>query len=305
MMKVVLAVDQSRDARAAARLLQTLRLPRRSELSILHVIDVPQVLPQFPGQVRRLAKWRRDARTDAKRLIESFAIPFEKQGLRVTALVKEGRPGPTILRALDRGLADLAVLGPRGLSGVMRFVLGSVSELTLSEAPCSVLVVRRRPRAAPERGLRVVMAIDFSRAADEAKAVLAKLGLPPSSRITVLHVRERADDVMARFIAKGQSALAQAIEAAMRKARQRAGQLLDRAARRLAQRGLPAASLLADGNPAEEIIRVAERQRADLIVLGARGLTGLTRILLGSVSRKVARHASCSVLVVRTRKRRA
>lgn len=58
---------------------------------------------------------------------------------------------------------------------------------------------------------------------------------------------------------------------------------------------------VASGSPAEEILRAAERQRADLVVMGSKGLTGLKRVLLGSVSRKVARHAPCSVLVVRSR----
>lgn len=301
-MKVLLAVDQSRSAKVAAHFLEAVRLPHGTGVSILHVIEMPHILPHVPDHHGRLAKWRRDARANAKQLIESVATPFQKQGLRVNVLVKEGLPGPTILQTLERGRTDLVVLGPHGLSRVVRFLLGSVSELTLSEAPCSVLVVRGRPRATPDRGLRVVLATDFSRDADAATALISTLELPPSSQITVVHVRERADDVMARFIAKGQSALEQAIEAAMRKARQRAWQLLERVTTRFVQRGLPATSLLADGYPAEEIIRVAERQRADLVVLGSRGLTALKRILFGSVSRKVARHASCSVLVVRSRR---
>lgn len=59
--------------------------------------------------------------------------------------------------------------------------------------------------------------------------------------------------------------------------------------------------VVAEGAPAEEILRAAERHRADLIVMGSKGLTGLDRYLLGSVFRKVARQALCSVLAVRNR----
>ena len=52
-------------------------------------------------------------------------------------------------------------------------------------------------------------------------------------------------------------------------------------------------------NLAEEILKATKRTRADLVVVGSKGLTGLRRFLLGSVAHKVARHASCSVLVVR------
>ncbi|HEY9607815.1 universal stress protein [Allocoleopsis sp.] len=53
------------------------------------------------------------------------------------------------------------------------------------------------------------------------------------------------------------------------------------------------------GDPAGEIIRLAHIHQADLIVIGSRGLTGLQRILEGSVSSQVVAEAPCSVLVVK------
>ena len=54
------------------------------------------------------------------------------------------------------------------------------------------------------------------------------------------------------------------------------------------------------GDAADAILDVAEEQRADLIVVGNRGMTGASRFLLGSVPNKVSHHAPCSVLIVRT-----
>ncbi len=54
------------------------------------------------------------------------------------------------------------------------------------------------------------------------------------------------------------------------------------------------------GDPAEEIIRLANIYQADLIVIGSRGLTGVKRILQGSVSSQVVEDAACSVLVVKS-----
>lgn len=53
------------------------------------------------------------------------------------------------------------------------------------------------------------------------------------------------------------------------------------------------------GDPAEEIIRLANIYKADLIVIGTRGLTGMNRIVQGSVSGEVVEQAPCSVLVVK------
>ncbi len=55
------------------------------------------------------------------------------------------------------------------------------------------------------------------------------------------------------------------------------------------------------GDPAEEIVRLAHIHKADLVVLGSRGLTGLKRIISGSVSSQVVMDAPCSVLVVKPR----
>ena len=54
------------------------------------------------------------------------------------------------------------------------------------------------------------------------------------------------------------------------------------------------------GDPADAILDVAEETKADLIVVGNKGMTGARRFLLGSVPNKVSHHAPCSVLIIRT-----
>lgn len=56
---------------------------------------------------------------------------------------------------------------------------------------------------------------------------------------------------------------------------------------------------IVSGDPAEEIIRIANIYHADLIAIGSRGLTGVKRIIQGSVSSQVVENAHCSVLVVK------
>jgi nucleotide-binding universal stress UspA family protein len=55
-----------------------------------------------------------------------------------------------------------------------------------------------------------------------------------------------------------------------------------------------------EGDPADAILDVAEEIKADLIVVGNKGMTGARRFLLGSVPNKVSHHAPCSVIIVRT-----
>lgn len=67
----------------------------------------------------------------------------------------------------------------------------------------------------------------------------------------------------------------------------------------LKEAGIEAKLLLREGDPAYEIIRTAETEGYDLIVVGHRGLSPIKAFLLGSVSNRVVAHAPCSVLVVR------
>lgn len=302
-MNVILAVDQSRDAQVAARFLERVRLPRGTALSIVHVVEIPYAASRFPGQQRMLADWRKETAMSARRLIDRRAPPLRAQGLRVRPVVKEGLPGPVLLDTAERMRADLTVLGPHGYSRLMRFLLGSVSELLLNEAPKSVLIVRDRPRGRQDRGMNVVLAMDFSKDAKRAAEFLSRLRLPPGSRVMLLHVEEREDRMLARISGMGRIDLSQAVERAMRDRKRRTLAMLERIGDRFAQQGLAVDHVFVEGTPAEEILRAAERRRADLIVMGSKGLTGLDRYLLGSVSRKVARHAPCSVLVVRSRRR--
>lgn len=64
---------------------------------------------------------------------------------------------------------------------------------------------------------------------------------------------------------------------------------------------VPSEIELVTGDPAEEIIRLANIHKANLIVIGSRGLTGLNRIVQGSVSSQVVEESPCSVLVVKAK----
>jgi nucleotide-binding universal stress UspA family protein len=73
-------------------------------------------------------------------------------------------------------------------------------------------------------------------------------------------------------------------------------------AREVAQaQGITAEVILATGSsPADEVVRVAKDQQADLVVIGSRGLAGKTRSFLGSTASQVVTYSPCSVLVVKT-----
>lgn len=64
-------------------------------------------------------------------------------------------------------------------------------------------------------------------------------------------------------------------------------------------KGINVEPVLLEGNPAEELIRYAEEEKMDIVVMGTLGKTGLDRLLLGSVAENLVRHSKVPVMVVR------
>lgn len=77
-------------------------------------------------------------------------------------------------------------------------------------------------------------------------------------------------------------------------------QILAEASSLGALQGLSVRTVSEKGDPAEALIRVADREGADLIALGNKGMQQATRFLLGSVPNKVSHHAKCDLLIVKT-----
>jgi len=76
--------------------------------------------------------------------------------------------------------------------------------------------------------------------------------------------------------------------------------ILDAAAAEAKGRGIEVQTHPVEADPADAILNVAEETKADLIVVGNKGMTGARRYLLGSVPNNVSHHAPCSVLIIRT-----
>ena len=75
---------------------------------------------------------------------------------------------------------------------------------------------------------------------------------------------------------------------------------LEEAATSLRELGVQVSTYARQGDPADAILDVAEEQKADLIVVGNKGMSGAKRFLLGSVPNKVSHHAPCTVMIIRT-----
>ena len=161
-------------------------------------------------------------------------------------------------------------------------------------------MTRRKDKAAPLR--RITLAIDTSDASAKALAFVLTKFQPDRSteeggrapfHVSVLHVikRQPLAPITVRFTAPWIKS--------EQKVKDTARRLVNQTVQQLIKAGFTAEPVCKVGDPAEEIMNVASSRTADLIVMGAKGLGTIDRILLGSVSTRVVQYASCPVLVVR------
>jgi nucleotide-binding universal stress UspA family protein len=116
----------------------------------------------------------------------------------------------------------------------------------------------------------------------------------------VLHVVEPPSLLVAREM----GGYDRALDSAWKAETKQAESLVSKTAELLRSKGLKASGAVEQGDAKSKILDAANDWRADLIVLGSHGRKGLDRFLLGSVSEAVARHAHCSVEIVRIPKKR-
>ena len=141
---------------------------------------------------------------------------------------------------------------------------------------------------------RILYASDFSTASRRAFAEAVGLARRDRARLVVLHVMTPPSP----FADGKPPASWSELEARARRAAER------RLARLVAQAvraGIRAGGRLVPGPPAESIVRQAKRERADLVVIGTHGRSGLGRLFMGSVAARVLQLAPCPVLTVRGR----
>ncbi len=288
-MRVLLATDGSKDARAATRYLKEFPLPGNATIRVMTVVTLPSSSLDAPP----VAAFNESLLAEGRRVVEEARALLGPRA-SVDERVVQGGPKDEIARAAEAWPADLVVVGARGLGGVKGFLLGSVSETVARHVHCPVLVAKGRPRALSS----VLVATDGSDGANEAVRFLLSLPLAKTVRVRLLSVVEPAPyPASAPGMIRAQ--LRAMITQLERERRANVEKVLDRAAQELKTKLTRVTRSMPTGHPARALVAAAASFDADLVVVGARGLGGIKRLLLGSVSERVLREARCSVLIVK------
>lgn len=136
---------------------------------------------------------------------------------------------------------------------------------------------------------KILVAYDGSPHSDRALDAALALAKYAQSELVLVHAHDKIPSYL------GDPNFQQAVNRAVIAGRE----LLETAAKRARAAGVQVMTNVLEGPPAEAILRVAEAEHCDLIVMGSRGLGQLKGLLLGSVSERVLQHAAIPVMIVR------
>jgi len=267
MEKLMVATDGSEYSESAIR--EAINLAKICSSTLIAVsvvktnLEFDSVLPQFVEK----------AEQEAIKHLESVKAKATKEGVNcmtIESLSEE--PYQDIVNHASKNNVDMIFMGTHGKTEMKRLMMGSVTARVIGYAPCNILIL---PLNAKVECKNVLIATDGSKyseaAASEALGIAKRCG---SSLIVISVASSDAE------IASAKDNVNKVSEAAERE-------------------GVKTTSVVTKGKPYEAIIETAKQKKADFIVVGSHGRTGLDRLLMGSVTERVIGHAETAVLVVR------
>lgn len=262
---VLAGVDGSERAREAARQAACLASAARAQLIVAYVIEDR---PYEEG--------------DAERALEAASAVARTAGTDPEARILTGDDaGDALVGEAERDGVDLLCVGPDSelLGGAIRF--GHVAGRILRDAICSVLIARP---AGPTFPRHIACAIDGSDASVLTALAAAGVARATGAELRLVHVVPVFRGRNEEWTLGPQDPSPPELEPSVKA---------------VSSLGLEPVREMAMGRPERTLVHVAERDEVDLVVVGHRGVSGMTRRLLGSVSEHVGHHALCSVFIVR------
>lgn len=288
--RILVPTDFSENARRAMSYAIQLAKQCSAKLHLLHTPVIPTYLlmdlsySPGPEAVTRILN-------DSQEALDEQAKIIADAGVEHVAVIREGTIHEVIRDYAKEHDLDLVVMGTHGRTGVSKLMYGSVTERVLKTVHTPIIVV---PAGGGKIPSSIVIAYDFSapakRAAEAARAIH---GLCHGS----LHMVHSYLDVWGEYTDRG-AVVGEAAERRREALRLGLGEMLKADAKELFSIDSQAIQThLVTGDPAEGILRVAEQVGATLICAGTTGKSGIERILIGSVARRLLHDSKVPLLL--------
>jgi len=294
--KILCATDLSNDSNRVVPYGLALARAFEAKLPVAHCLDLTplsygELFPHVsPDRVREMV---RQAEERIRCLVGETDVRWEP-------LIVSGSASLAIAQAIDEQVVDLVITSTRSRPGLRRMILGSVTETILHSTSAPVLAIRNPeheflgPDARSLFLRRILVGCDFS--ADSEAAVA--YGLSLARRFDAeLHLFHSLEPTIYRYLNVTTGTLADDIERAVE---QTVRQKLSGIVPGDKHPWCRVKSAFANGAPHTQIVKYAQREAIDLIIVGRRGQRLIEKLLVGSTADRVLRQASSPVLVVQS-----
>ncbi len=278
-MKIMLAVDGSKYSEWAADLLLKLPLAEIPQITVLHVVhERRHISPIIDSTLNKQYKDKMQEKLEkdlmaAEQLTSRIVDKLKTRWNDIKTIIEKGHVAERIIEKAHEEKVDLIILGSRGVNSIRAFLLGGVSQKVLTYAKCSVLIVKSKIH----NFKRILVAVDGSKYSEIALSFLKSHFVPEGVNSIILNVCDYPF-VPPNLPVKN---------------------LEKKYCDAMFQDAFKAQVLCVTGDPAKMITYVSHRKKADLVIVGSKGLSGIKLFFLGSVARKIVTYGDRSVLVVK------
>jgi nucleotide-binding universal stress UspA family protein len=226
---------------------------------------------------------------NAKSTLETWVKKFVTPDLAVEKIVGQGNPAESIVEISRKLGIDFLVMGTHGVTGYERFLMGSVTNRVLHKSSVPVLVVSKTSHhfiyeneKNPVQIKRIVCPLDFDNNNIWTIGIALSFARKYDSEMIFLHVINRKQNGKWHEMEKNSLAKLEALAAPV------------------VDENIPVKFLVCNGEPADVILKTAEEQNADLVIMGHHTRNPIDEIFLGSIARRVVTNSSRPILVART-----
>ncbi|HEX6292015.1 MAG TPA: universal stress protein [Herpetosiphonaceae bacterium] len=281
-------------ARATESGLTLLRVVTPTETMIM--LPNPTMIP--PVTAQRLFE---EEHTQSQIYLNTVAKRLHSSNLEIRTAVLVGIATADAIVTFVRHMPDTALIAmaTHGHTGLRHLIMGSVAEHVLHTTPVPLLLVRSDeqevlPYSVPTYH-SIIVPLDGSAFAEQALPQARSIAIAMDTDLILVGVGPTIDDVA---LADGGIEPAWMLTECQAEDDRVAAYLNDRAAQ-IRREGVRVRATFVRGEPADQILRVSDDERAGLIVMTTHGRSGLSRLWLGSVARSVVQDAMVPVLLVR------
>ncbi len=298
--KILIGYDGSEFAETALEGLPRAGLPVEVDAFVVSVAEMWIQMPRSYGgvetsYVNQTITGEAYSRELAVKAVEKLKADFPNWTVDYGTAV--GSPTGILLAKADEWKSDLIVVGSQSRGAIGRFFLGSVAQSVVNNALCSVRIIRQCEENSGNVN-RIIIGVDGSEGANAAVDSIIRRNWASDSEVRVVSAMSYLiRSTLRQFDLVEPSAIADTefYQEEIRKNEQN----VNLAVTKLENAGFAVSSVIKSEDPINLLIEEAKEWKADCIFVGAKGMSRIERMLIGSVSSTVAARAHCSVEVVR------